>query len=59
MKKLYSLIALLLFANLIIAQELTATQSLLNVYPGKDFTIEVTVNKAGLNRLYEICARTS
>jgi len=49
MKKLYTLFALLLFANLIIAQELTATQNFpSNVYPGKDFTIEVTVNKAGL-----------
>jgi hypothetical protein len=49
MKKLYSIIAILLITNIAIAQELTATQSFpSNVYPGKDFTIEVTINKAGL-----------
>lgn len=49
MKKFYSIFAILFFANIAIAQELTATQNFpSNVYPGKDFTIEVTVNKAGL-----------
>jgi hypothetical protein len=49
MKKIYSIFAILFFANIVIAQELTATQNFpSNVYPGKDFTIEVTVNKAGL-----------
>lgn len=49
MKQLYSLIVLLLICNGLKAQELTATQNFpSNVYPGKDFTIEITINKGSL-----------
>ena len=46
MKQLYAFCLFVLFCNGLQAQELTATQNFpSNVYPGKDFTVEITINK--------------
>lgn len=49
MKQLYAFCLFVLFCNVLQAQELTATQNFpSNVYPGKDFTVEITINKGSL-----------
>src|SRR4051812_34424454 len=53
MSKFYSLIIFLFLVKLTCSQEVSATQKLpVNIFPGKEFLVEVTVNKGLLNGFF-------